>query len=253
MKLYYREMGQGLPLVILHGLFGSSDNWLSIGKVLAEHYHVYLVDQRNHGQSPHSDTFSYDAMATDLASFFEERGIDRALLMGHSMGGKTAMLFTTRHPEKVEKLIVVDIAPKDYPVHHDTILDGLNALALDSLQSRNEADALLSHYVPEMGVRQFLLKNLARTDKGFEWKINLPVITASIDIIGEGLDEGDHYEGPVLFIDGEKSNYIKEGDAPLIHTHFPKANIVTIRGAGHWVHAEKPEEFLQTVQTFLSL
>jgi esterase len=253
MKLYYREMGQGQPLVILHGLFGSSDNWLSIGKVLAEHYHVYLVDQRNHGQSPHSDIFSYDAMATDLEGFFEDVGLNKALLMGHSMGGKTAMLFTTRHPEKVEKLIVVDIAPKDYPVHHDTILDGLNALALDSLQSRNEADALLSHYVPELGVRQFLLKNLARTDKGFEWKINLPVITASIDIIGEGLDEGDHYEGPVLFIDGEKSNYIKEGDAPLIHAHFPKANIVTIRGAGHWVHAEKPEEFLQTVQTFLSL
>lgn len=253
MKLAYREIGEGEPLIILHGLFGSSDNWLSIARELESRFKVYLVDQRNHGDSPHSDEFTYAAMAADIKEFVEEHALEKPVLMGHSMGGKTAMTFAVTYPELLKKLVVVDIAPRYYPVHHDRILEGLQSIDVDNLQSRREADKALAAYVPELGVRQFLLKNLGRSGKGgYEWKINLPVISGQIENVGEAIGEEGRFEKPVFFINGEKSGYInRERDEPLIQRIFPKAKIETIAGAGHWVHAEKPAAVVEKVRTFM--
>ena len=251
MQLHHRELGAGKPLIILHGLFGSSDNWLSIGKALSEQYKVYLVDQRNHGQSPHSNEFSYPAMAGDLLKFIQEHEVHEPHILGHSMGGKTAMWFAAQYTDLWDKLIVVDIGPKAYPVHHRTILDGLMSINMDTLSSRNEADQQLAKYVPELGVRQFLLKNLARNGQGFQWKINLPVINDTIEIIGEGMEERMVTEKKVLFARGAKSDYVKDEDMPLIKTLFPNADLETVEGAGHWIHAEKPREMLALVNRFL--
>lgn len=252
MNLSFRELGEGKPLIILHGLFGSSDNWLSIAKQFSDRYHIYLVDQRNHGNSPHSDQFDYPTMAEDLNTFIASNQIENPIILGHSMGGKVAMQYAVDHPSSWDKLIVVDITPKSYPVHHDEILKGLNSLNLKNLNSRSDADKQLSQYVPEIGVRQFLLKNLSRDTDGFIWKINLPVLTKNIEIIGAGLNGELKERRPVLFINGEKSGYIKEEDFELILSKFPGAKIETIMGAGHWVHAEQPEKFVETLNNFLS-
>lgn len=252
MKLAYRETGEGKPLIILHGLFGSSDNWLSIAKMLGNEYKVYLLDLRNHGSSPHSDDFSYDAMSADLLEFIKEHSIEDPLIMGHSMGGKTAMKFALSNPEVLSKLIIVDIAPRYYPVHHDVILEGLQAIDIENLKSRREADETLAGYVKEQGVRQFLLKNLTRNDEGgYEWKMNLPVISEKIENVGEGIKEDSSFEKPALFINGATSGYLQEKDEELIYRLFPEATIQTIQGAGHWVHAEKPEEFTNMVRAFI--
>ena len=253
MQLYHRELGEGKPLIILHGLFGSSDNWLSVGKILAEQYKVYLLDQRNHGQSFHSDEFSYQAMAADLLEFIQQQGIRDPHILGHSMGGKTAMWFATQHTDLWDKLIVVDIGPKSYPVHHRMILDGLLSIDMNALSSRVEADQQLAKYIPEIGVRQFLLKNLARNGQGFQWKINLPAINENIEIIGEGMEEKEITHKQVLFIRGAKSDYIQDEDMTLIKTIFPSAELATVEGAGHWVHAEKPQELLAMVNRFLGV
>lgn len=251
MKLFFRELGDGQPLIILHGLFGSSDNWLSIAKQLSEDYKVFSVDQRNHGNSPHDDLFDYPTMADDLYNFIQENKIHNPIIIGHSMGGKVAMQFAVNHPDMWDKLVVVDIAPKSYPVHHDKILEGLNSLKLGDLQSRGDADKQLAEYVPEIGVRQFLLKNISRDSTGFSWKINLPILTKNIEIIGAGLDGKLNSAKPVLFINGANSGYIKETDFGLIGEYFPEAVIHTVNNAGHWVHAEKPEEFMEVVTNFL--
>ncbi|MEM9859281.1 MAG: alpha/beta fold hydrolase [Bacteroidota bacterium] len=251
MNLFYRELGKGQPLIILHGLFGASDNWLSIAKVLSEHFKVYLIDQRNHGQSPHDDEFSYPAMAEDLKTFIEQHKIDNPVILGHSMGGKTAMQFALDNQDAFEKLIVVDIGPKAYPVHHRTILDGLLSINLSTLASRGEADKQLSEYIPELGVRQFLLKNLGRGPNGFEWKVNLPVINDKIEIIGRGTEGKLENDKEVLFIRGANSNYILDEDVELIDQTFPTARLETVENAGHWVHAEKPQEVIDLVLSFI--
>lgn len=252
MKLFFRQSGLGQPLIILHGLFGSSDNWFSLAKVFAGHFTVYLVDQRNHGQSPHSMDFNYQLLAEDLHEFITTHLIQKPVILGHSMGGKTAMNFAVKYPHAVSKLIVVDIMPKRYPIHHDHILEGLDAIDLSSLQSRNEADAILSHYVPEADVRQFLLKNLTRNSAGgFEWKINLKAIDQNIEAIGEGMVYPGSFDGPALFIKGKRSNYFAEGDEKLIAQLFPRAAWATLE-TGHWVQAEKPQEFSETVLNFLN-
>ncbi len=252
MKLHYQEMGEGKPLIILHGLFGSSDNWMTIGRKLSENFKVYLVDQRNHGDSPHSDTHNYEVMAADLKEFILEHKIENPHIMGHSMGGKTAMQFAVTNPELYDKLIVVDIAPKAYPVHHDTILEGLKNIKLNKLKSRNDADKALAEYVPIKGVRQFLLKNLTRDEnKNFVWKINLDVIEESIEAVSKGLEEHLATEKDTLFIGGSESNYINSEDHIVIINFFPNAKVKMIEGAGHWIHAEKPEEFLEVVMDFL--
>ena len=186
MKLNFKKTGTGKPLVILHGLFGSADNWFSIAKELEKDFTLYLVDQRNHGDSPHSEEWNYGVMVEDLKELIDEEGLDRIYLMGHSMGGKTAMNFAVEYPERVDRLIVADIAPRYYEVHHQTILEGLNSIKLDQIKSRKEADDQLAKYIDEVGIRQFLLKSLGRNSEGFVWKINLPVITENIEEIPKG-------------------------------------------------------------------
>ncbi|MBX2897485.1 MAG: alpha/beta fold hydrolase [Cyclobacteriaceae bacterium] len=251
MKLHYRKSGAGRPLIILHGLLGSSDNWFSLAKVFAESFEVYLVDQRNHGQSPHSAEFNYPVMVEDLHAFIQEHNLHQPVVIGHSMGGKTAMNFAVKYPNLLSQLIVVDIVPKVYPVHHDHILDGLHAIDLASLTSRTEADTILSRHVAERDVRQFLLKNLFRTsESAFAWRVNLAAIDAHIEEIGEGMHYAGTYAGATLFIMGARSNYYAEGDEPVIKKIFPQAEIVALE-TGHWVQAEKPVEFSNTVLQFL--
>lgn len=253
MQLNYKELGEGKPLIILHGVFGSSDNWLTIGRKLSENRKVYLIDQRNHGDSPHSDEFTYEAMAQDLSQFIKDHSIDNPIIIGHSMGGKTAMYFAVKHPDLFEKLVVVDIAPKAYPVHHQTILEGLSSINLSELKSRGDAEKQLAAYVPEKPVRQFLLKNLTRDEnKNFTWKINLPVIKEKIDQVVVGLEPNLSCDKPTLFIRGKNSGYIADEDNITIMNFFPNSEVKTIHGAGHWVHAEKPEEFLNTITDFIN-
>lgn len=251
MKLFYKEIGEGNPIVILHGVFGSSDNLLGPAKLLADEYKVYLLDQRNHGNSPHSDEFNYSAMASDLMEFLDEEGLRNPLIVGHSMGGKVVMNFAAMYPEFDARYVVMDISPRFYKRHHDEILEGLNNIDLESVRSRQEADKVLEEKVSELPVRQFLLKNLDRTDKGFKWRINLPVLTDKIDNIGEGLNEDIVIDRPFLFIRGDQSNYIREKDEELIRRQFTDSRVVTIHGAGHWLHAEKPEEFAEIIKEFI--
>ncbi|MEM8894318.1 MAG: alpha/beta fold hydrolase [Bacteroidota bacterium] len=253
MKLNYKSIGQGQPLIILHGLFGASDNWLSIAKQLEKDYQIFLIDQRNHGGSPHSHVWNYETMADDIKEFMNDHQLERAVIMGHSMGGKTAMNFAYRFGEMIMDLIVVDIGPKYYPVHHQTILSGLRSIDLKSLGSRQEADQLLSKSIPEIGIRQFLLKNLSRNrDNQFSWKINLDVIEDQIENVGEALPLEQIYDGECLFIRGDKSDYIKEEDLSELAVRFPQNELQTVSGAGHWVHAEKPREFLSVLNTYLN-
>ena len=251
MKLFFRESGKGQPMIILHGLFGSSDNWFTLAKTFAETHHVYLIDQRNHGQSPHSDEFNYKILTDDLHEFVKEHKIIDPIIIGHSMGGKTAMNFAVKYPDLVQKLIVVDIVPKAYPIHHDRILEGLESIPLDKLQTRIEADEILSKYVSYADTRQFLLKNLLRKPSGgFQWKINLVAIDRHIEEIGEGMQYEGSYDGPTLFILGARSDYFQPGDEIIIAKRFPNSRIVSL-DTSHWVQAEKPKEFAETVFQFL--
>jgi pimeloyl-ACP methyl ester carboxylesterase len=255
MKLFFREYPAAKPnapvMIIMHGLFGSCDNWLTQAKLFAQDYHVFTIDQRNHGLSPHSDDFDYTFMVKDLVEFIADHQLHNPIIIGHSMGGKTAMNFAIAHPDKLERLIVVDIAPRPYNLEHYTIADGLNAITIDSLTSRNEADEQLARFVPEADVRQFLLKNLQRKPEGgFSWKINLKVITAKLGNVGVDLHYKGTFDKPTLFIKGNRSNYIKDSDANLILQYFPQAKLEGI-DTGHWVQAEKPQEFVTLVHNYL--
>lgn len=252
MQLYFRELGEGQPLIILHGLFGSCDNWLTVSKPLAEKFHVYLIDQRNHGRSPHDPIHTYQAMANDLLAFIKANNIAQPTILGHSMGGKAAMRFALDYPAQLAKLIVADISPKYYPPHHQDVIAAFLSIDLSNLNSREEADQLMSSHLPEVGTRQFLLKNLYRTENGaFAWRMNLGGLIEQIENIGEE-NKGLPFEKPTLFLRGEKSNYIKEEDARTISSLFPQSKIVTIPQAGHWVQAEKPLEFVAEVMRFLA-
>ncbi|MBI1192323.1 MAG: alpha/beta fold hydrolase [Bacteroidetes bacterium] len=253
MLLNYREIGSGPALVILHGLFGSLDNWVTLGKQFAEAHTVYLVDQRNHGRSPHAAPMDYTTMAEDLRAFFEDHGIRKAAVLGHSMGGKTAMRFALDHPDLTEALIVADIAPKTYPPGHDAIFDGLKKVTPEQLADRTEAEEQLGRFIPDGDVRLFLLKNLTRNPEGgYRWKMNLPVIEQEYtDILGfEGADFA--YDGPALFVRGGRSNYVEDADWPAIAELFPQASLQTIPNAGHWLHADQPRAFYEVVQRFLN-
>ncbi len=250
MKLHYRELGEGKPMMILHGLFGYSDNWQSQAKKLAEYYRVILVDLRNHGHSDWSDDFSYDLMAQDVFELCQDLHLEELILVGHSMGGKTAMLFAQQHEELLEKLIVVDMGVKSYPMHHEHILAGIHAVDLPNIKVRREAEEQLSAHIEAEGVKQFLLKNLYWKEKGqLAWRINVAVLEREMPAILGALPEGEVFT-PTLFIRGELSNYILDEDVPQIEQYFPDSEIVTIAGSGHWVHAEAPEEFLEALLSF---
>ena len=251
MKLNYKHFGSGSPIIILHGLFGSLDNWVSIAKKLSTSYEVFIVDARNHGQSPKSEEFNYDVMADDLYAFLLDHQIVDPIILGHSMGGKTAMQFAMNYPNKIEKLIVVDIAPKSYPVHHREIIDGMLSLNFNIIKTRNEADQKLSIHIPELAVRQFLLKNLYwETKERLAWRFNLPVIDKNIEKVGVTLNNLSPFYKPTLFIRGEISNYITFEDYDNIKKIFINAKIESLK-CGHWVHAEKPFEFEQLLIDFL--
>jgi esterase len=253
MDLHYETYGRGHPLIILHGLFGTQENWRTLSKAFAQHFRVFALDQRNHGRSPHSDIFTYQAMSEDLSGFVQTHGLASAHLLGHSMGGKVAMRFALTHPERVDTLVVVDIAPKVYPPGHDDVFAGLYALDLRTLRSRREADAVLARHLPDPALRQFLLKSLEREESGaFHWRINLDAIRDNYNEMLKGFDPAGTFTKPTLFIRGADSDYIKDSDLLAIREIFPHARFATISGAGHWVHAEAPQEFARVVTEFLT-
>lgn len=251
MKLHFRELGEGQPFVILHGLFGYSDNWQTHAKKLSEYYRVILVDQRNHGHSAWSEDFSYELMAEDLKELCIDLNLDKIILMGHSMGGKTAMAFAQKYSDLIDKMIIVDMGIKAYPMHHEQIIAGLKSIDLEGNISRSEAENQLTKYVDSFGVRQFLLKNLYWNEqKKLAWRMNIPVLEEKMDEILKALNAKIEVFVPTLFIRGELSNYILDEDWDEIEKAFPDSNLVSVANAGHWVHAEAPKEFLDAVLSF---
>ncbi|NND95288.1 MAG: alpha/beta fold hydrolase [Flavobacteriales bacterium] len=252
MILNHKIIGEGKPLYILHGLFGSLDNWNSLGKKFGEDRRVILVDQRNHGRSFHHEEMNYKVMAQDLTELMDHLGDHRADLLGHSMGGKTVMRAAIDQPNRVDRLIVADIGPQDYPSHHEAILEALFAVDIDSIRTRSEAQTVISEYVKDQGVVQFLAKNLYWKEKGvLSWKMNLHVIAESMDEILSTIGD-DVYQGRTLFLRGRKSDYIIDSMLMPLHMQFTKSEVYTIEEAGHWLHSERPEEFFDAVSGFLN-
>jgi len=251
--LHSQRVGTGKPLLILHGFLGMSDNWKTLGNRFSQlGFGLHLIDQRNHGRSFHSEDFDYDWLSLDIQVYCEQQGLERVQVLGHSMGGKTAMNLACRYPDLVSRLIVADIAPKYYPPHHQYIVDAMDALPLESLRTREEADESLARFLPERSIRQFLLKNLYWKQPGkLGWRCNLPVLKERLEEIGEPLPDQAVFSGPTLFIRGDRSEYIVDGDWKLIRRHFPKASDAVVRNAGHWLHAENPDSFFERTTGFL--
>lgn len=255
MKLFYRHFGTGQPLIILHGIFGLSDNWITHGKRLAEKYAVYLPDLRNHGQSPHSPTFNYHAMADDLLQFIEDHNLTNPVIIGHSMGGKVTMQFALEHPEIPSRLILVDISPVKYPDRdaHFDIISAMMSINFEAIHSREEVDEILKQSIPDHGTRLFIMKNLYRkTRHTFDWRLNIQAIANNMDYMFGSIEAANTYEKDVLFIKGGLSDYIKEEHKPLILQKFPNATFAEIANAGHWVHVDAPEEIYNLIDDFLS-
>jgi len=253
-ELHFERFGHGAPVLILHGLFGSSTNWRRIGKKLGERYCVYAVDQRNHGRSPHVDAVGYEDLVADSLAFLDRHGIERAAVIGHSMGGKAAMKLALAAPERVEALVVVDIAPARQSADGlRTVLDALLVVDPSSCATREEVDAKLAARIPDARLRQFLLMNVTRGEDGtLRWRLNLPAIADHFAELAGPIDSDTAYEGPALFVRGEMSGYVRDADRADIERLFPRASVVTIKGAGHWLHAEAPDLFLGVVGGFLS-
>ena len=255
MQLSYKKIGEtGKSIIILHGVFGFLDNWLTVGKTISEQgYQVYLVDQRNHGRSPHGGGLDYQTFANDLKEFLEQQNISDPILLGHSMGGKTVMEYAVTFPGTYEKLVIADIGPKAYPIHHAKILKGLNAIPINEIENRQQADAALESYEPIPAVRQFLLKNLYRKDEGgFGWRFNLPLLTSDMANVGKEIVSEKPVETPALFMRGDKSDYILDEDWDGILKLFPHAQLATIKNSGHWIQAEQPKAFVKTLIEFLT-
>ncbi len=249
--LYHRDLGGSgdPPIVLLHGLLGSSRNWQTAGRALAEKRRVYALDLRNHGLSPHAAAMSYTSMVADVLAWLDAQALGPVELVGHSMGGKVAMLLACRHPERVGRLVVVDIAPKAYswPERRQEFA-AMNALDLAALVSRADAEARMEALVPGWAERKFLTTNLERTPAGWRWQINLPAITAALpQLEGNPLGPADTFGGAALFIAGEKSGYIKPGDREAILRHFPSGRLEVIPGSGHTPHIEAREAFVRAV------
>ena len=278
MKLFFRKLGQGKPLFILHGLFGLSDNWNTVGKILSpsptlplrkgeENISIYLIDLRNHGSSPHSDEWTYPAMANDILALMKNEKLEKIILMGHSLGGKVAMQFAAMYTEKLEKLIVVDMAPKDYSGNQFDFIEKLLAINLVEMKNRKEAEVEFRKIIKDEATIQLLLKNIqwmphplslcegeGENSRTLEWKFNLKVIAENQKKIGKTFSLGNKpIETSTLFIRGEKSNYILDSDIPQMKKHFPNSKIETIAGAGHWVHSDKPMQFIKVIKDFVSL
>lgn len=254
MELFYRHYGSGQPLIILHGLLGISDNWVTIGKRLAEKYSVYIPDQRNHGQSPHSATFDYPSLVLDLAGFVDSHDLRKPILIGHSMGGKVAMQFVQDHPDVVDRLIVVDISPRRYPPRaiHQMMLSAMLSIDFSIVKRRQDVAELLGRYVPDKRIQLFILKNLYRPlPDVLAWRPNVHTISEQLDQVFDDVPCMKTFVGEALFVRGGKSDYIIDTDIPLIRSCFPQAQIATIVGATHWVHADKPRELCAVFSKFL--
>lgn len=250
-----RPLGGLGGLLILHGFLGMSDNWKTLAvQYAAEGFQVHALDLRNHGRSFHSDDFSYEMMVQDVYDYCLTLNLSKVNIIGHSMGGKVAMLFATTYPDFVNKLIVADIGPKFYPQHHQTILAGLNAVDFSKKPSRNDVDEIVSKYISDFGTRQFLLKNLYwQTPDQLAFRFNLEVFNHKIDEIGKALPENDTFNKPTLFIRGGNSEYILDNDRTNIQFHFPNSKLETIPNTGHWLHAENPMMFFEKTIEFLKL
>lgn len=259
-ELNYRITGEGPPLILLHGLFGSLENLGGITRRLQDQWQIHALDQRNHGASPHTDTMDYPAMADDVLAYMDAQGLEKASILGHSMGGKTAMQVALQAPGRVERIIVADIAPVTYKPRHDAVLEGLTSVDLGSIRTRQDADRVLADHVEELGVRQFLLKNLVRVgddEQGqhpgpYRWRLNLPVIEQCYPRLAQAPEGDGPFEGPVLFIKGADSAYIQEKHRDDIRQRFPAADLRIINGTGHWLHAEKPDSFAALCRRFLT-
>jgi pimeloyl-ACP methyl ester carboxylesterase len=254
MKLFYRKYGMGPPLVILHGLYGSSDNWVTIARKISGSFTVYLPDQRNHGLSPHSSDHSYDALSKDLFELIQDLGIGKFILAGHSMGGKVAVNFALNWPERINALIIIDISPfrhneyeKQLYLQHQEILKAILSIKPSEYQTRADLEKLMTTKINDEKIRRLILKNLQRTDKGsFEWKLNALSLLENLDRIMEVIPIPGNLPlpvtgFPVTFIKGEDSKYLQMSDLKEIQRIFPASEIVSVRNAGHWIHAEKPD------------
>ena len=263
MMLNYKKIGNGCPLIVLHGLYGSGDNWYSFARALSPYFTVYLVDQRNHGQSPHSTELNYEVLTTDLEEFLQQHQLEKVCIMGHSMGGKVAMNFTLRNPKKVYKLVVIDIALRSYTANiaaspqlsiHKKIISALDSLDLDFADTREELDKQLARYLPQKPIRQFLLKNIKRSKAGdFSWSLNIEALKNNLSLLLDAIDSsGKTFNGPVLVISGENSGYITEADHNDFRKAFPNVEIVRFP-TGHWVHSEQPGMLREKLLEFLPM
>ena len=264
MKLAYREFGTGQPLIILHGLFGQSDNWNTMAKNFSEHgFNVFTIDQRNHGLSPHSNIWNYEVMADDLKEFIDDHHLEDPIIIGHSMGGKATMFFEWKYQKIASKIVIVDISPRAYEPHNADVLKALYSVDFSVIKTRKDAEAKLSEYIADFGTKQFLLKNIYWKDdvtlsgvevgmerKQMAWRFNLEAITKNYDNIGVAVPDFTSAT-ETLIINGEKSNYITEHDKFDFKKCFNNIQFKTILNAGHWVHAEKPKEFFEVVINFL--
>ena len=251
--LHSRIIGEGHPLLVLHGYFGNGDNWKTIANKLSDRFQVHLIDQRNHGRSFHSDAFDYELLVEDLHDYIEHHQLKNINLLGHSMGGKTAMLYAVEYAKNVNKLIVADISPRMYPPHHHDILEALNSINFAVQTSRALVDVKLAELIPEAGVRQFLMRNIYWREKGqLDFRFNLESLTENNEEVGVALPSFTVFEGESLFLKGENSGYISANEEPIIKAHFPNSKIVTIKNAGHWLHAENPTDFLKELKGFLN-
>lgn len=251
--LHSRIDGEGKPLLIIHGFLGMSDNWKSFSSLYAaEGFQVHLLDLRNHGKSFHSNEFNYSIMSKDILEYCQLNNLTSISIIGHSMGGKVAMLFATTYPELVDKLIVADIGPKYYAPHHEDILAGLNAVDFTTKPDRTDVEEILYPFIPDLGTRQFLMKNLYWKEPGqLAFRFNLAVFNAQIETIGEALPAANHFDKPTLFIRGGNSRYILDTDVPEIGKHFSNFELATIPNVGHWLHAENPKLFFEETSKFL--
>lgn len=251
--LYSRIEGEGKPLIIIHGFLGMSDNWKSFGSLYAaEGFQTHMLDLRNHGRSFHAEDFNYTVMSNDLLEYCQHYNLKDISIIGHSMGGKVAMLFATTYPELVEKLIVADIGPKYYAPHHQDILAGLNAVDFSTKPNRAQVEEILYPFITDFGTRQFLMKNLYWVEPGqLAFRFNLPVFNAKIETIGEVLPKGNTFAKPTMFIRGGNSRYILDTDLPEIQKQFPNFKLATIPNVGHWLHAENPKAFFEETSQFL--
>ena len=254
MKLFFRHMGQGNPVVILHGLLGLSDNWVTFGRQMALDFEVFIPDLRNHGQSPHDPVFNFQVLAEDLHELIAELGLKKVSLIGHSLGGKTAMLFALKYPDLLDKLVIVDIALRKYSTNleHQMLIDAMLKVDFSSARSRSDVDRQLEQNVHSLKLRQFLLKNIYWKDKEtLGWRVNLPILKEALPLMLEGIPSGKIFLNPVLLVRGGLSGYVTDADLPEMVKQFPRTSVKTLANASHWVHSDAPGEFFSLVHTFL--